>query len=122
MMLLKTRSRSAFTLIELMMAVLISTIITSALFGLFKIQSRQLMHQDQQMAMHQNLRFAADILSRSARMAGYGTGGEVAGPMGYDYTADGTSDDYALPAIIAWDGGHPLPTRSRWCMRILLWR
>ena len=97
--------RRGFTLIELMMAVLISTVITSALFGLFKIQSRQLMHQDQQMSMHQNLRFAADILSRSARMAGYGTGGEVTGPMGYDYTADATSDDYALPAIIAWDGG-----------------
>ena len=97
--------RRGFTLIELMMAVLISTVITSALFGLFKIQSRQLMHQDQQMSMHQNLRFAADILSRSARMAGYGTGGEVTGPMGYDYSADTTSDDYALPAIIAWDGG-----------------
>jgi len=100
-----TSRRSGFTLIELMIAVLISTVITSALFGLFKIQSRQLMHQDQQMSMHQNLRFAADILSRSARMAGYGTGGEVTGPMGYDYSGDSTSDDNPLPAIISWDGG-----------------
>jgi prepilin-type N-terminal cleavage/methylation domain-containing protein len=96
---------SGFTLIELMIAVLISTVITSALFGLFKIQSRQLMHQDQQMSMHQNLRFAADILSRSARMAGYGTGGAVSGPMGFDYSSDSTADDFSLPAIISWDGG-----------------
>jgi len=88
-----------------MIAVLISTVITSALFGLFKVQSRQLMQQDQYMAMHQNVRFAADILSRSARMAGYGTGGKISGPMGFDYSSDSTSDDYTLPAIIAHDGG-----------------
>lgn len=108
-MMTRNHRRHGFTLIELMIAVLISTIISSALFGLFKIQSRQLMHQDQQMSMHQNLRFAADILGRSARMAGYGTGGEVAGPMGYDYSSDSTSEGYALPAIISWDGGSSSP-------------
>lgn len=103
------RRRAGFTLIELMIAVLVSTIISSALFGLFKVQSRQLMHQDQQMSMHQNLRFAADILSRSARMAGYGMGGEINGPMGYDYSSDSTSEEYSLPAIISWDGGSSSP-------------
>jgi len=108
-MILRTRRRLGFTLIELMIAVLVSTIISSALFGLFKIQSRQLMHQDQQMSMHQNLRFAADILGCSARMAGYGTGGEVNGLLGYDYSSDSTSSAYSLPAVISWDGGSSSP-------------
>ncbi len=87
------------------MAVTLSTIVVSGLYGVFTIQSRQLMFQDTQMSMHQNLRFAADILTRTIRQAGYGTGGATKGLLGYDYGASSTSSAYSLPAVISSDGG-----------------
>jgi hypothetical protein len=63
------------------------------------------MFQDHQMSMHQNLRFAADILTRTIRQAGYGTGGATQGLLGYDYAASSTSSAYTLPAVISSDGG-----------------
>ena len=101
----KLLRRKGFTMLELLVAVSLSVVVVAGLYGVFQIQSRQLMYQDTQMYMHQNLRFAADILSRSTRMAGYGTGGATRGPMGYDYSADSSDDDYSLPALVAYDGG-----------------
>ena len=96
-------------MLELLVAVSLSTIVVSGLYGVFTIQSRQLMFQDSQMSMHQNLRFAADILSRTIRQAGYGTGGATQGLLGYDYGAASTSSAYALPAVISSDGGTGAP-------------
>jgi prepilin-type N-terminal cleavage/methylation domain-containing protein len=98
-------ARSGFTMLELLVAVSLSTIVVSGLYGVFTIQSRQLMFQDTQMSMHQNLRFASDILTRTIRLAGYGTGGASRGLMGYDHNSSSTSDAFQLPAIIASDGG-----------------
>jgi len=99
-------SRAGFTMLELLVAVSLSTIVVAGLYGVFTIQSRQLMFQDTQMSMHQNLRFAADILTRTIRLAGYGTGGATTGLMGYDYSSSSTSDAFKLPAVIATDGGN----------------
>jgi len=96
-------------MLELLVAVTLSTIVVAGLYGVFTIQSRQLMFQDTQMSMHQNLRFAADILSRTIRQAGYGTGGATRGLLGYDYGANSTSSAYTLPAVIASDGGTGAP-------------
>ncbi len=99
--------RRGFTMIEMLTAVAISTVVVAALYGLFTMQSRQFLYQDMQMAMHQNLRFAADIITRSGRMAGYGTGGATYGELGYNGAiASGDS----LPSIIGsdnWLGGTP---------------
>lgn len=65
--------RAGFTLIELMFAIAIGLFVVGALYQLFRMQMRQFVYQDQQMEMHQNARLAADILTRTARMAGYGT-------------------------------------------------
>jgi len=89
--------RAAFTLIELMVALAIAAFTVVALYSLFTMQSRQLLVQDLQMEMHQNLRFAADMTSRSVRIAGFNMPGEVLGPMGYPGTGD------SLPAVIPWD-------------------
>ncbi len=99
---MKTRLllRRAFTMLEVLIAVAISTIVVAALYGLFTVQSRQFLYQDMQMAMHQNLRFAADIITRTGRMGGYGTGGQVYGALGYNGTIAAGS---TLPAIISSD-------------------
>lgn len=94
-------SRRGFTLIELLVAVAIASFIIAGLYGVFILQSRQLMRQDLQMEMHQNLRFATDLVSRTVRMAGYNTSGLVAGYMG-----ESSDDDY-LPAILSHDGEGP---------------
>jgi len=93
--------RLGFTLIELMVAVAISVIVVAGLYGLFTIQSRQFLLQDLQMGMHQNLRFSLDILSRSVRMAGYGTSGDTTGYWGWDGSA--INHALTLPAIITYN-------------------
>lgn len=96
------RSRRGFTLIELMVALVIGLFVIAALYNLFTQQVRQLLVQDMQMEMHQNARLAVDVLSRTARMAGYGTGGTTTGVFG----AGGDADE-ALPAVIAYNGLGP---------------
>ncbi len=93
--------RRGFTLIELMIAVAVSTVVVAGLYGLFTIQSRQFLLQDLQMSMHQNLRFSLDILSRTVRMAGYGTSGSTTGYWGWDGSAIDHSQ--TLPAIISFN-------------------
>lgn len=90
-------SRQGFTLIEMMIAVVVSSIVVAGLYSIFNLQSRQFLYQDLQMEMHQNIRFSTDVLSRSIRMAGYGTGGTVTGYHG------SSSDDSTLPVIMSWD-------------------
>jgi prepilin-type N-terminal cleavage/methylation domain-containing protein len=97
---IRTSTRRAFTMLEVLTAVAISTIIVAGLYSLFTMQSRQFLYQDMQMAMHQNLRFASDVISRTGRMAGYGTGGTVYGALGYNGSI---SDSSSLPALIASD-------------------
>lgn len=98
----RRRARGAFTLIEVMIAIALSAFAVAGLYGLFSVQSRQLMTQDINMEMHQNLRFASDMLTRSVRVAGFGTAGEVAGIYG----PNGASDENdLLPVIIPHDGG-----------------
>lgn len=94
--------RSGFTLVEVMVAIALSAFAVAGLYSLFSVQSRQLMTQDINMEMHQNLRFASDMMTRSVRIAGFGTAGRVAGIYG----PNGTSDENdLLPVIIPHDGG-----------------
>ena len=99
----RTLTRQGFTMIEMITAVAVSLIVVGGLYSLFNLQSKQFMYQDAQMNMHQNLRFAADIITRTVRLAGYGTGGATRGVLGWDGSS--TSDDNTLPAVVSWDGG-----------------
>ena len=80
------------------LGVLVASVVIAGLYSVFNMQSRQFVYQDLQMEMHQNLRFGTDMVTRSVRMAGYGTGGSVTGYSG------STSDDATLPVIMSWDG------------------
>ena len=69
-------------MIELAVAVALATFVVIALYGIFTIQSYQLMNQELRMEMHQNARFSLEILSRSIRMAGFGSRGTIVGEFG----------------------------------------
>lgn len=95
------RTKRGFTLIEMLIAIVVASVAVVGLYGLFIVQSRQFLYQDLNMQMHQNLRFAVDIVGRSVRMAGHNTSGRVTGQLGE------TSPDTDLPAVIAYDAGGP---------------
>ena len=95
-------SRRGFTMLEMLIAVGISTVVVGGLYGLFTVQSRQFVYQDLRMSMHQNLRFGMDIVTRTVRMAGYGTGNATTGLWGWD--GSGFDDDDSLAPIITYNG------------------
>ena len=74
--------RRGFTMIELAVSVALATFVVIALYGIFTIQSYQLMNQELRLEMHQNSRFSLEILSRSIRMAGFGSRGTIVGEFG----------------------------------------
>ena len=63
--------KTGFTVIELLIAMLIAAIVTSAALGIYITQHKQLMVQDQISDMQANVRAAAAELSSKIRMAGY---------------------------------------------------
>ncbi|MBM9513567.1 prepilin-type N-terminal cleavage/methylation domain-containing protein [Desulfogranum marinum] len=60
-----------FTLIELMIAMVISTMILAAVYGAYKVQQDHGLAQEQVTEMQQNLRVGLNALVREARYAGY---------------------------------------------------
>ena len=69
----KTKGRhvAGFTVVELLIALLLAAIVTSAAMGIYITQHKQLMVQDQVSDMQANVRAAAAELSSKIRMAGY---------------------------------------------------
>ncbi|MCB9792625.1 MAG: PilW family protein [Alphaproteobacteria bacterium] len=101
------RIRGGFSLLEMMTAIFISLVVVAALYALLMGQSRQLIYQDIRMEMNQNLRFGTDILTRTIRMGGYGTGGEVVGVFGHTgVLANANSSQPAFVSYDAWNGSH----------------
>lgn len=64
-------NRSGFTLVELMISLVISGIITAAIYTAYISQQQTHYAQEQVAAMQQNIRAGMDILTREIRMAGY---------------------------------------------------
>jgi prepilin-type N-terminal cleavage/methylation domain-containing protein len=63
--------RKGFTLIELLVAMVIASVVLTAIYSVYRAQTRQ--HRVQQMVvqMQQNMRAAMYLLEREIRMAGY---------------------------------------------------
>jgi len=66
------KNPTGFTLIELMIALLISSILVIQIYNFFDYQQRSYALQDQLQEMQQNLRVAMDALTRDLRIIGYG--------------------------------------------------
>lgn len=67
-----TKKKKGVTLIELLIALVISGILISALYRVFISQQKIYTVQDQVVDIQQNLRIAVDQMTREIRMAGYG--------------------------------------------------
>ena len=65
------RPDSGFTLIELMVAMAMSSIIVGVIYSAYTIQTKIYTEQDKVAEMQQNLRAGMAFLQREARMAGY---------------------------------------------------
>ena len=68
---------AGFTLVELMVTLVISGFIVAAIYSAYVTQQRVYLAQEQVAEMQQNLRAAADILTREVRMAGYDPTGKA---------------------------------------------
>jgi len=66
-----------FTLVELVLAMVISTIIAAAVFAAYTAQQRTYLAQEQVAELQQNLRAGMDILTRELRTAGFDPTGNV---------------------------------------------
>ncbi|MBF0527645.1 MAG: prepilin-type N-terminal cleavage/methylation domain-containing protein, partial [Deltaproteobacteria bacterium] len=90
MRLARHRKQSGFTLIELLVALALSGIVTGGIYTVYITQTRNFAAQEQEVEIHQNARFALDMLSKDVRMAGYG----VAAPRAFYFgpASDGRVD------------------------------
>ena len=66
------KNKKGFTLVELLIAVLISGIVIIEIYNFFNYQQRNYALQDQLVEVQQNLRVGMDALSRDLRPIGYG--------------------------------------------------
>ncbi len=73
------RSQRGFTLVELMIALVISGIIAGALYSTYLVQQRSYTAQEAVAEMQQNIRAALVTLERDIRMAGYHPAGGAFG-------------------------------------------
>lgn len=68
---MRCRQNGGFTLVELMITMVISTIIGAALYATYILQQRSYTVQGQVTQMQQNVRAGVDFLTLDLRMAGY---------------------------------------------------
>lgn len=86
---INAEKNSGFTLIELMVAMVISTLVATAIFYAYQSQQSAQMGQQQIVEMQQSIRAATYIMTKEIRRAGYDPGG-MAG-AGITAAGDGSS-------------------------------
>lgn len=69
----KTITERGFTLIEIMVSMVISSLVVAGIYGVYTIQQRSYTTQEKVTEIQQRLRSAVDFISRDIRMAGYST-------------------------------------------------
>lgn len=65
------RNHAGFTLVELMVAMAIATLVLAAIYKAFEVQMRRHTAEQQVVEMQQNVRAAMYLLKRDIRLAGY---------------------------------------------------
>lgn len=112
-------STAGFTLVEVLIALLIGSVVLAAVMTSFQMQHKTYLAQDQVVEMQQNARVAMDMLVRDIRTAGFdpdglGAGITVAGAQNFSFTRDDGGGaletiSYALfDAFEFDDDGNPL--------------
>jgi prepilin-type N-terminal cleavage/methylation domain-containing protein len=76
------RENKGLSLIELLIALVISSMMMAALYQTFINQQKTYTTQEEVIDMQQNIRFAIDRMTREIRMAGYG--GNILDTVGYE--------------------------------------
>jgi type IV pilus assembly protein PilW len=94
------------TLIEVLAAVVIFSIVLTAAFATFIFQKQSYTTQTHVAGMQQNLRVALDTLSRDIRMAGYGVYSDITVPAS---VVGATGSPVVLRGIFGGDGGTTSP-------------
>lgn len=72
-----TTSGQGFTLVELLVAMAIGTIVLASIYGAYLVQQRHYIAQSQVAEMQQNIRAGMNLITRDIRMAGYDPSGEA---------------------------------------------
>lgn len=92
-----SRNRSqGFTLVEVMVALAIAGIITTAIYAVFISQSKTYSNQEQIVELQHGLRYGMSLLERDLRQAGYNPGGLTTAKAetdGIDNDCDSTTDE-----------------------------
>jgi type IV pilus assembly protein PilW len=94
-----SRRDGGFTLVEVLVAMTISSIVAGAVFMAYKSQQESYLNQEQVALMQQNLRAAIFYMEREIRMAGYdtasstGAGIVTAAPNSIRFTMDVTGGE-----------------------------
>lgn len=91
-------SRQGFTILELIISIAIASFLVITLLGVFTMHARDLKKQDMKTEINQNGRFGLEIVSRSIRMAGFGSStGVYYGVLGYGGSGN------SQPAVVSYD-------------------
>ncbi len=85
--------QDGFTLVELMVVLVLSAIVTAVIYKFFPAQQKVSMIQDDVVEMQQQLRAAMNIMVREIRMAGYNPKAYPADKDGIDNDGDGDTDE-----------------------------
>jgi prepilin-type N-terminal cleavage/methylation domain-containing protein len=97
------RNKKGFTLIELMVAMAISTVVMGAIYSVYTAQTKSARTQQMIVEMHQNIRAAMFLLEKDIRMAGFDISDP---PAGARIEQDFINRFTALPTTDA-DPGEP---------------
>ena len=114
-------SQSGFSLVELLIALTVTLIVTGAVYGLLTVGQKAFRREPEKSDLQQNLRLAIDVITRDIRNAGVGlspgaqvftVGLDAAGPssgnMGVWDKLDFLADDGTCPMMWATiDGASP---------------
>ncbi|MCI5148707.1 MAG: prepilin-type N-terminal cleavage/methylation domain-containing protein [Candidatus Electrothrix sp. MAN1_4] len=71
---------NGFTLVEIMVSMVISSLVVAGIYGVYTIQQRSYTVQEQVSEMQQRIRGAVDYMARNIRMAGYDPNGVGCAP------------------------------------------
>lgn len=90
----RTLNEKGFTIIEVLMALLITSIVTGAIYSLFSLMTRSFTSQEVTADVQQQIRVGVDFIARDIRATGFDPTGEAgagiltATPTSFQFTVD----------------------------------